>query len=78
MSFTNSNLNNLQYSDMCFNTDWQFEAFKMAKAMDMILCVYMLISKCFFLIFSTICGRNALELPHRGYSNVFLQHMSFQ
>ena len=35
----------LQYSDMCFNTDWQFEAFKESKSMGMILCVYMLISK---------------------------------
>ena len=31
-----------------------------------------------FLIFSNICYNYTLELPHRGNSNVFLQHMSFQ
>ena len=31
-----------------------------------------------FLIFSNICCWYTLELPHRGNSNVHLQHMSFQ
>ena len=30
-------MNNLKYSDRHFNTDWQFEIFKEAKTMDMIL-----------------------------------------
>ena len=40
--------------------------------MDMILGLYS------FLIFSNICCWYTLELPHRGNSNVYLQHMSFQ
>ena len=35
--------NNVWYSDMYFNTDWQFEMFKRGKEnMDMILCKYKL------------------------------------
>ena len=47
---------------------------KEAKIVDMILgiCVN---SKIVFLIFSNICCRYILELPHRGNSNVSLQHM---
>ena len=31
-----------------------------------------------FLIFSNICCRYTLALPHRGNANVYVQHMSFQ
>ena len=45
--------------------------------MDMIylLSVYFKIG---FLNFSNLCCRYTLELPHRGNSNVHLQHMSIQ
>ena len=45
--------------------------------MDMILCINVNF-KIVVLIFSKICCRDTLELPHRGNSNVFLQNMSFQ
>ena len=45
--------------------------------MDMILGINVNF-KIVFLIFSNICCRDTLELPHRGNSNVSLQHMSFQ
>ena len=35
-------------------------------------------SKIVVLIFSNICRRYSLELPHRGNSNVSLQHMRFR
>ena len=56
-------MNNFQYSDRYFNTDWQFEVFKEAKAMDMILCILYVNFKVIFLIFSNICCRYTLELP---------------
>ena len=46
--------------------------------MDMILEKNVYFQIVFFLIFSNICCRYTLELPHRGNSNVYLQHMSFQ
>ena len=45
--------------------------------MDMILSINVN-SKIVFLIFSNICCRYRLELPHRGNYNVYLQYMSFQ
>ena len=68
----------MQYSDRHFNTEWQFEMFKEAKTMDMILGIIKENFKIVFLIFSNLCCRYKLELPHRHNSNVFLQHMSFQ
>ena len=42
----------------------------------------MILDKCIFQIsfinFSNICCWYTLELPHRGNSNVHLQHMSIQ
>ena len=45
--------------------------------MDMTLCINGNF-KIVFLIFSSICCKYTLELPQRGDSRVFLQHMSFQ
>ena len=42
--------------------------------MDMILCINVNF-KIVFLIYSNICCRYTLELPHRGNSNVSLQHV---
>ena len=38
----NVNINHLPYSDMYFNTDWQFEIIKRGKPMDMLLvwCIF--------------------------------------
>ena len=68
-------INNLPYSDRYFNTGWQFEMLKRGKPMDMILSVYF---KKGFLYSSNICCWYILKLPHRGNSNVHLQHMSLQ
>ena len=46
--------------------------------MDMILKKNVNFQIVFILIFSNICCRYTLELPQRGNSNVYLQHMSFQ
>ena len=56
------------------NTDWQFEMFKRGKPMDMILVIVYF--KIGFLNFSSLCCWYTLELPHRGNSNVHMQHMS--
>ena len=66
------NINNLPYSARYFITDWQFAMFKRGNPMDMILVsVHFKIG---FLNFSNICCWFTLELPHRGNSNVHLQH----
>ena len=49
-----ANINNLQYSDRHIDTDLQFEVFKEAKTMDMILCINVNF-KIVFRIFSNIC-----------------------
>ena len=48
--------------------------------MDMILGTLTCECKCqnSNLIFSNLCCRYTLELPHIDNSNVYLQHMSFQ
>ena len=67
------NINNLPYSDRCFNTDWPFETFKREKPMDMILVsVYFRIG---FLNFSNIYCWYTLKLCN---SHVHLQHMPIQ
>ena len=68
--------NNLQYSDRHFNTDGSLRCLKEAKTMDMILGINVNF-KIVFLIFSNICCRYTFELPHRGNSNVSLQHYVF-
>ena len=65
-------INNLPYSDRYFTTDRQIGTLKEAKLMDMILV------KCILQNCSNICGWYTLELPHRGNSNVHLQHMFIQ
>ena len=45
--------------------------------MDMILGINFNF-KIVFLIFSNICFKYTLELPHRSNSDVYLQYMSFQ
>ena len=57
---------------MYFNTDWQFGKYKRGK--DNGHDTWSVV----FLIFSNICCRYTSELPHRGDSDVYLQHTSFQ
>ena len=66
------NINNLWYSDRYYNTDWQFEMFKRGKDNGHATGFKCKLQNSFLISVTYVVG------AHRGNSNLYLQHISFE